>query len=171
MDAGKHLAALPRQFRPRLRIGLVTEDLPGNGLALNALHDEAVTKPVGLVQHQRHRRHRHALLLCQLDQMRFGRQRHRRVALCVGVPAWGPAQDQRVDVMVRHRVKRPCLLAGAARQPPHIAHKVDIGERPPQRLAQGQGDVVFQIVVFRSTHDARLTGLPSTIWSRYSDRP
>ena len=69
VDARQRLAALPGQRRA-MRGG----DAPAQGLAGQALHDEALAQAIGHLQHPQHLGHRHAVLAGQGDQRRLGGQ-------------------------------------------------------------------------------------------------
>ena len=71
MDAGQNVAELARQFRPRLRKLVVAQNLPGNGFAIDPLHDEAGAEFILRLKHMQHLRRRHAGLISALHQRRL----------------------------------------------------------------------------------------------------
>ena len=113
MDAGRDLAELARQHRPRFRELLIAQDLAGDGFAFDPLHDEAGAKPIVRLQHMHHPRRWHAGIMRELHQVRFGIEpggaRGRRA-----IARRRAAQDRAEIAAGMHDIERPGLLAGAA---------------------------------------------------------
>ncbi len=113
MNAGNHLAELPRQHRPRLGKFLVAQNLARDGLALDAGHDEAGAKLVFRLEHMHHPRRRQAGVVRELHQRRFGIESG-------GAPRRGAiarrraAQDRAGRAACVNDIERPGPLAGAA---------------------------------------------------------
>src|SRR6185436_7671263 len=100
---------------------LIAKNLARDGLALDALHDEAATKIVFRCQHMHHPRRRQAGVMRELHQN------------SLGIEPCGPsrrrakagrrtAQDGTDSAIRMHDVERPGLLAGAAGKFCHASH-------------------------------------------------
>ncbi len=72
VNAGRCAAKLARQQRPRLGKLLVAQNLAGDGLAFDPLHDEAGAEIVPRLQHMHHLRRRYARIMRELHQHGFG---------------------------------------------------------------------------------------------------
>jgi len=113
VNAGRDFSKLTRQDRPRLGKLLVAQDLARDGLALDALHDEAGAEIVLRFQHMHHLRRRQTGVMRELHQPRFGiepRSTGRRGTIALR----RAAQDRAMRAAGMDDVERPGLLAGAA---------------------------------------------------------
>ena len=131
MNPGDRAAELARQQRPRLGELLITQDLAGDGLAFDPLHDEANAEFVLRPQHVHHFGRRQAGIMRELHQHGFGIEPG-RAAGRRAITLRRAAQD-RADMAARvHDVERPGLLAGAAGQFCRV--------RDPGRAGKKRGD-------------------------------
>src|SRR5207248_5364006 len=121
VNACDDLTKLTRQDRPRFGELLVAKKLARDGLALDALHDEAGAEFVRWFQHMHHPRRRQAGVMRELHQRRLGIE--------PGGPSWRRAVARRraaqdgAGVSARvNDVERPGLLASAAGKPGGSSH-------------------------------------------------
>src|ERR1700756_437967 len=116
VNTGRDPAELAREPRACLRELGIAQDLARDGLAFDPPHDEAGTEIVLGLKHMQPLRRRQARVMRELHQPRLGLE-SRRTRGRRAMAFWQPAQD-RADIALRmHDIKRPGLLAGAARQP------------------------------------------------------
>ena len=131
MDAGQNLAELAREFRARLRKLVVAQNLPGDGFAIDPLHDEAGAEFILRLKHMQHLRRRHAGLISALHQRRLDIQPGG--ALERDVIRRRAAQDRADIARGVDDIERPGLLAGAAGEPDGAGNAG--GARKPRRDA------------------------------------
>jgi hypothetical protein len=116
MNSGQGFAALPGQNFSGLGVFGIAKNLPAKRFAADPVHDETLAKRGIIFKHTQDRWNRHASLGGMRQQRCFHGQSDRLGGAGGLYATRRPAENQGRFALVRHDVKSPCFLAGAARQ-------------------------------------------------------